>query len=65
MAVFECTITTLFVCSFEDKKEYAAKYMQAHPFLMKAMSVKKKDNKDAAKEPVAAAEGKGDDELAA
>jgi choline transporter-like protein 2/4/5 len=35
MAVFECVITTVFVCSFEDKASYGSRYMQKHPQLIK------------------------------
>jgi hypothetical protein len=46
MSVFECVITTVFVCSFEDKAEYDGKYMVAHPGLAKVLNVDLKKHKD-------------------
>jgi choline transporter-like protein 2/4/5 len=42
MTVFECTITTIFVCCFQDKAEFGGKYMSDR--LAKAFHIKR--NKD-------------------
>jgi len=44
MSVFECIITTVFVCSFEDKAEYGGKYMSKHPQLVKVFGASEKYN---------------------
>ena len=51
MSVFECVITTVFVCSFEDKAEYGGKYMVTHPGLAAVLNVdlSKHKNKSPAK----------------
>jgi len=41
MSVFECVITTIFTCSFEDKAKYGAKYMRSHPHLMDVFELEK------------------------
>lgn len=43
MTVFSCTITTVFVCCFQDKAEFDGKYMS--PRLAKAFGINKKDKK--------------------
>jgi choline transporter-like protein 2/4/5 len=54
MTVFEAIVTTIFVCSFEDKAKYGGKYMaEKHPHLAKALSVKKKKGEEAKGEPAA------------
>ena len=39
MTVFECTITTIFVCCFQDKAEFGGKYMSDR--LAKAFQIKR------------------------
>jgi choline transporter-like protein 2/4/5 len=48
MTVFECVVTTVFVCSFEDKASFGGKYLQNHPALAKALNVKEKKGKKGA-----------------
>jgi len=43
MAVFECTITTIFVCCFQDKAEYGGSFMSDQ--LAKAFDIRKGGNK--------------------
>ena len=56
MTVFECTITTVFVCCFKDKAQYDSKYMSAR--LAKAFGIdtaaKKKVEEEKAEKLVAA-----------
>ena len=43
MTVFDCTITTIFVCCFQDKAEFNSKFMtEQHPRLADAFQIKKK-----------------------
>jgi choline transporter-like protein 2/4/5 len=52
MTVFDCTVTTIFVCCFQDKAEFKAKYMMKdHKRLATAFGIK----------PDAAVMGEGDD----
>merc|ERR1712167_249305 len=44
MTVFECTITTIFVCCFQDKAQFGAKHMS--PPLAKAFHIKQSKDKD-------------------
>jgi choline transporter-like protein 2/4/5 len=46
MTVFECIITTIFVCSFEDNVQYGGRYMQQHPHLIKAFGLDTGKEKD-------------------
>lgn len=45
MSLFECVITTIFVCTFEDKGVYGGKYLEGHPILAKVFDVDIKKNK--------------------
>ena len=41
MTVFDCTVTTIFVCCFQDKAEFDGKFMAAdHSNLAKAFGIK-------------------------
>ena len=46
MDVFECVITTVFVCTFEDKANYGSRYMSKHPQLVKVFGAVDKFTKD-------------------
>lgn len=48
MQVFDCLVTTIFVCSFEDKGRYGSKYMSKHPNLMAVFGVKPGASDDSA-----------------
>jgi len=53
MKVFECVITTIFVCCFQDKAEFGGKYMSdrlANAFHIKRDDKKKEAPKEASKE---------------
>jgi len=51
LTVFECTITTIFVCCFQDKAEFSGRFMAAeHKRLAKAFGIKTSPGSDSSPE---------------
>jgi len=61
MAVFDCCITTIFVCCFQDKAEFGGRYMSSR--LAKAFGIKQAKNKGGEEaKPAAEPEGAAPEE---
>ena len=54
MTVFECTITTIFVCCFQDKAEFGGKYMSEN--LASAFGIERKQEEPGPSSPLKKAE---------
>jgi len=58
MTVFECTITTIFVCCFQDKAEFGGRFMSKR--LASAFGIKQTKKEEAADKPAAGGDDGGD-----
>ena len=54
MVVFECVITTIFVCCFQDKAEFGGKYMSEN--LASAFGIERKQEEPGPSSPLKKAE---------